>query len=96
MRVNHSFRSNQVSDVRESLISLTKNERPLAICSGHSEEMSNVRELLISLTKNERMSEPLIFLRESLIHSYLDKKLVIRSEINWVNSQPWDILAKNK
>ena len=29
-----------VSDVSESLISLTKNERPWAICSGRSEEMS--------------------------------------------------------
>ena len=30
-----------VSDVSESLISLTKNERPWAICSGRSEEMSD-------------------------------------------------------
>ena len=37
---------------------------------GRSEEMS---ESLISLTKNEQMSEPLIFLSESLIHSFLDK-----------------------
>ena len=49
-----------LSDVSKSLRSLTKNERPRAICSGRSEEMSN-RELR-SLTKNERMSEMLIFL----------------------------------
>ena len=39
MWVNCSFRSNQMSDGSESLVSLTKNERPLAICSGRSEEM---------------------------------------------------------
>ena len=50
-----------MSTVSESLISLTKNERPRAICSGRSEEMSDVSESLILLTKNERMSEPLIF-----------------------------------
>ena len=53
-----------MSDVSESLISLTKNERPWAIRSGRSEEMSNVSESLISLTKNERKSESLIFLSE--------------------------------
>ena len=36
--------------------------------------MSNVSESLILLTKNERMSESLIFLSESLICSFLDKK----------------------
>ena len=35
------------------------------------------------------MSESLIFLSESLIRSFLDKKRAIRSEIKWVNSQPW-------
>ena len=44
----YSFGSNQMSDVSESLISLTKNERPWAIHSGHSEKMSNVSK---SLTK---------------------------------------------
>ena len=37
-----------------------------------------MRELLRSLTKNERMSESLIFLRESLIRSFLGKKQAIR------------------
>ena len=83
--------SNQMSNANlsESLISLTKNERPCAICSGRSEEMSDVSELLISLTKNKRMSETLIFLSESLIRSFLDKKQAIRSEIKWAYSQPW-------
>ena len=36
-----------MSDVSESLISLTKNERPWAIRSGRSEEMSDVSESLI-------------------------------------------------
>ena len=50
-----------MSDVSESLRSLTKNEQPWAIHSGHSEEMSDVSKSLISLTKNEQMSESLIF-----------------------------------
>ena len=50
--------------------------------------MSDVSELLISLTKNERMSESLIFLSESLIRSFFDKKQAIRSEIKYANSQP--------
>ena len=78
-----------MSDVSESLISLTKNEWPWPICSGHSEEMSDVSEPLILLTKNERMSESLIILSESLIRLFFDKKRAIRSEIKWVNSQPW-------
>ena len=77
-----------VSDVSESLRSLTKNERPWAIRSGRSEEMSDVSELLILLTKNERMSESLIFLSESLIRSFLGKKQMIHLENRWANSQP--------
>ena len=41
MWVYRSFHSNQMSDVSNSLISLTKNERPWAICLGRSEEMSD-------------------------------------------------------
>ena len=78
-----------MSDVSKSLISLTKNERPWAIRSGRSEEMSDVSESLISLTKNEPLSGSLIFLSESLIGSFFDKKLAICSEIKWANSQPW-------
>ena len=83
-----------MSDVSESLISLTKNERPWAIRSGRSEEMSDVSESLISLTKNERMSESLIFLSELLIRSFFDKKRAIRSEIKWANSQPCRIYMR--
>ena len=75
-----------MSDVSQSLISLTKNERPWLICSGRSEEMSDVSK---SLTKNERMSESLTFLSKSLIRSFLDNKRAIRSEIKWASSQPW-------
>ena len=42
--------------------------------------VSNVSKLLKSLTKNERMSEWLVFLSESLICSFLGKKLAICSE----------------
>ena len=78
-----------MSDVSESLILLTKNERPWAIRSGRSEEMSDVSKLLISLSKNERMSESLIFwANRSFAHSLiLDKKQAIRSEIKWAISQ---------
>ena len=48
-----------MSDVSESLRSLTKNEQPWAIRSGRSEEMSDVSELLILLTKNEQMRDSL-------------------------------------
>ena len=67
MWVNRSFHSNQMSNVSELLISLTKNEQPGVIHSGRSEEMSDMSESLLLLTKNERMSESLIFLSESLI-----------------------------
>ena len=77
-----------VSDVSESLRSLTKNERPCAIRSGRSEKWAIVSEVLKSLTKNEQMSESLIFLSEKLISSFLGKKQVIRSENRWANSQP--------
>ena len=40
-----------MSNVSKSLILLTKNEQPWAICSGGSEEMSDVSVSLISLTK---------------------------------------------
>ena len=90
-----------VSDVSESLRSLTKNERCEQIAqvahqkwamwanrSGRSPKMSDVSESLRSLTKNERMSESLIFLSESLICSFLGKKQAIRSENWWANFQP--------
>ena len=47
--------------------------------------MSDVSKSLILLTKNERMSESLIYLSESLICSFLDKKQAIRSEIKWAS-----------
>ena len=76
-----------MSDVSESLISLTKNERPWAISSGHSEEMSDVSELLILLTKNERMSESLIFLSKSLIQPSLEKnEQFARKSNEWIPS----------
>ena len=39
--------------------------------------------------QNEEMSESLIFLRESLIRSFLGKKRAICSENRWANAQPW-------
>ena len=53
-----SFRSNQMSDVSESLISLKSNERFAQVPQRKS---AIVSKLLRSLTKNEWMSELLIF-----------------------------------
>ena len=87
--MNRSFCSNQMSNVSESLILLTKNERPWVIRSSHSEEISYVSELLISLTKNEWRSESLIFF-EWIAHSLnFWQKQAIRSEIKWAHSQPF-------
>ena len=84
-----------MSDVRESLRSLTKIERPWAIRLGHSEEMSN-RERIAEVTHQKWVSESLIFLSESLVRSFLSKKQVICMEIRWANSQPWTTVYKNK
>ena len=46
---DRSFRSNQMSELSESLRSLTKNERPWAIHSGRSDEMSD-REQIAQVT----------------------------------------------
>ena len=80
----------------ESLRSLTKNERPWAICSDRSEEMSD-REQIIQVAHQKRVNEWIAhFLRESLIRSFLDKKRTICSDIKWANSQPWLISAFEK
>ena len=76
-----------LNDVRESLMSLTKNERSERIAQ---RKWAIVSKSLRSLTKNERMSESLIFLSKSLIRSFLVKKRAIRSENRWANSQPWE------
>ena len=75
MWANRSFRSPKMSD-HERFAQVA--QRKWAIVS----------ESLILLTKNERMSESLIFLSESLIHSFFDQKRAIRSEIKWANSHP--------
>ena len=79
-----------MSDVSESLRSLTKNEWPWVICSGRSEEMSDVSESLFLLTKNhEKWANHSFFW---VNRSFFDKKRAIRSEINWVNSQPCSLV----
>ena len=64
-----------VSDVSESLRSLTKNER--------CERIAQVPHQKWALPKNERMSELLVFLSELLICIFLGKKRAIRSENQW-------------
>ena len=82
----HSGRSTKMSDVSESLSSLTKNEWFAHIAQ---RKWAIVSKSLRSLTKNERMSESFVSLSESLIRSFLGKKRVFRSENRWANSQPW-------
>ena len=53
------------------------------------QKWATMSKLLRSLTKYEQISESLIFLSKSLIHSLFRKKLGIRIENRWVNSQPW-------
>ena len=92
MCVNCSGRSLKMSNVSKSLRSLTKNERPWAICSGgsgRSEEMSDHERIAQVAYQNEQMSESLVFLSQSLMRSFLGKKLAIRSENRWAKSQPW-------
>ena len=77
-----------VSDVSESLILLKSNERCEQIDQVAHQKWVTMSVSLRSLNKNERMSESLIFLSESLICSFLDKKRAICSEVKWANSQP--------
>ena len=68
-----------VSDVSESLRSLTKNERPWAICSGCSEEMSD-RERIAQVAHQKWANEWIAqFFKQIVIRSFLGKKWVIRS-----------------
>ena len=59
-----------VSDVSESLRSLTKNVQCEQIAQ---RKWAIVSKLLRSLTKKKRMSELLVFFNESLIRSFLGK-----------------------
>ena len=56
-----------VSDVSESLRSLTKNVRCERIAQVAHQKWAAMSESLRSLTKNEQMRKSLIFLSESLI-----------------------------
>ena len=51
-----------MSDVRESLRSLTKNERCEQIAQDAHQKWATMSDSLRSLTKNEQMSESLVFL----------------------------------
>ena len=89
-------RSFPLSDVSESLRSLTKNERLWAIRSHRSEEMSDCEQ--IAQVAHQRWANEWIanFFSKLLIRSFLGKKWAIRSknrwticsENRWANSQP--------
>ena len=64
-----------VSDVSESLRSLTKNEQPWAIRSGRSEEMSNCEQ--IAQVAHQKWAN-------EWTATFMSK-----SENRWANSQPW-------
>ena len=70
MWVNSSFRSNQMSDVSESLILLTKNERPWAIRSGRSEEMSDC-ERIAQVAHQKWVNEWIAHFFERIAHSLI-------------------------
>ena len=63
-----------VSDVSESLVSLTKNERCERIDQVDHQKRTTMSESFRWLTKNERMSESLIFFSKSLIRWFFRKK----------------------
>ena len=56
-----------MSDVSESLRSLTKNERPWALCSGRSEEMSNC-EQITQVVHQKRANEQIGRFFEQIAH----------------------------
>ena len=62
-----------VSDMSESLRSLTKNKRCERIAQVAHQKWATTSDSLRSLTKNEQMSK-------SLIRSFFSKKQAIRSE----------------
>ena len=51
--------------------------------------MSDVSKLVRLLSKNKQMSVLLVFLSDLPNCSFFCKKRAIRSENQWVNSQPW-------
>ena len=71
-----------VSDVSESLRSLTKNERCEQIAQVAHQKWATIKFAQVS------QSESLVFLSELLICYFLGKKRAIHSENQWANSQP--------
>ena len=82
-----------MSDVRESLRSLAKNERPWAIRSGHSEEMSD-REQIAQVAHQKWANEQIAGFLEQIAHWLIfSQKRAICSENRWAKSQPWGKVA---
>ena len=71
-----------MSDVSESLRSLTKNEQPWAIRSGRSEEMSD-HERIAQGAYQKWANEWIAHFLEHIAHS------LIFGQNRWANSQPW-------
>ena len=80
--VNRSGRSPKMSDVSESLRSLTKNEQPWAICSGSSEEMSDCERVAQVAHQKWAIKWIAQFWAKNKIHS----------ENRWANSKPWSLI----
>ena len=70
MWANHSVRSPKVSNVSESLRSLTKNEWPWASHSGRSEEMRN-RERIAQVAHQKWVNEQIARFFEQIAHSLI-------------------------
>ena len=81
-----------MSDVRESLRSLTKNERPWAIRSHRSEKMSDserIAQVVYQQWANEWIARFFEQIRNPSFAHF--KKRAIRSANRWANSQPWPL-----
>ena len=84
-----------MSDVSDSLRSLTKNELPWlwVIRSGRSEEMSD-GERIAQVAHQKCANERIARFSERIAHLLIfSQKQAIRSENRWENSQPWLLMS---
>ena len=77
----------KMSDVSQSLRSLTKNERPWAIRSGRSEEMSD-REQIAQVAHQKWANEWIAHFFQQITHLLIFGQKMSDSP-RWGNSQPW-------
>ena len=86
----HLFCSNQMSDCER--FDQIAQDKWATVCKSLRLLKTNERLWANRSGRSPKMSELLVFLSESLIISFFCKKIAIRSENRWANSQPWPIL----